>query len=86
MRRGENAPFKTATLTCAMQCAPSPVQRICCFLTMRWLTTWFTADSAMLLLTGSAQTEDQINLAVKAAQGVDGVTSVKNGSTVRSPT
>jgi hypothetical protein len=38
------------------------------------------------LLTGSAETEDQINLAVKAAQGVDGVTSVKNGLTVRSPT
>ena len=25
----------TATLTCAMQCAPSSVQRICCFLAIR---------------------------------------------------
>jgi hypothetical protein len=52
MRRGENSPFKTATLTCTMQCAPSSVQRICRFLAIRWLTTWFTADSAMLLLIG----------------------------------
>jgi hyperosmotically inducible protein len=37
-------------------------------------------------LSGSAETQDQINLAVKAAQGVDGVTGVKNGLTVRSPT
>ena len=29
-----------------MQCAPSSVQRICRFLAIRWLTTWFTADSA----------------------------------------
>ena len=49
---GREFPFKTATLTCAMQCAPSSVQRICRFLAMRWLTTWFTADSAMLLLIG----------------------------------
>ena len=52
MRRGENPPFKTAPLTCPMQYAPSLVQRICCLLTMRWLTNWFTADSAMLLLIG----------------------------------
>ena len=52
MRRGENSPFNTATLTCAMQCAPSSVQRICRFLAIRQLTTWFTADSAMLLLIG----------------------------------
>lgn len=32
MRRGENSPFKTATLTSAKQCAPSSVQRICRFL------------------------------------------------------
>lgn len=37
-------------------------------------------------LTGSAETANQINLAIKAAQGVDGVTAVKNGLTVRSPT
>jgi len=49
---GREFPFKTATLTCTMQCAPSLVQRICRFLAMRWLTTWFTADSAMLLLIG----------------------------------
>jgi hypothetical protein len=52
MRWDENSPFKTATLTCAMQCAPSSAQRICRFLAIRWLTTWFTADSAMLLLIG----------------------------------
>jgi hypothetical protein len=28
-------PFKTATLTCAIQCAPSSVQRICRFLAIR---------------------------------------------------
>ena len=49
----ENSPLRTATLTCARQCAPSSVHRICCFFAMRWLTTWFTADSAMLLLIGS---------------------------------
>lgn len=37
-------------------------------------------------LTGSAATQAEIDLAVKAAEGVDGVTSVKNGLTVRSPT
>jgi osmotically-inducible protein OsmY len=42
--------------------------------------------SGAVTLSGSADTEDEINLAVKAAQGVDGVTSVKNGLTVRSPT
>ena len=52
MWRGENFPFKTTTLTCAIQCASSSVQRICRFLPTRWLTTWFTVDSAMLLLIG----------------------------------
>lgn len=42
--------IKNRDPTCAMQCAPSSVQRICCFLAMWWLTTWFTADSAMLLI------------------------------------
>jgi hyperosmotically inducible periplasmic protein len=37
-------------------------------------------------LSGSAATQAEIDLAVKAAQGVDGVESVKNGLTVRSPT
>jgi hypothetical protein len=46
-------PFRSATLTCARRCAPSSVHRICCFFAMRWLTTWLTADSAMLLLIGS---------------------------------
>ena len=49
----ENSSLRTATLTCARQCAPSSVHRICCFFAMRWLTTRFTADSAMLLLIGS---------------------------------
>src|ERR1019366_8711739 len=49
----ESSPLRSATLTCARQCAPSSVHRICCFFAMRWLTTWFTADSAMLLLIGS---------------------------------
>lgn len=49
---GESSPLRTATLTCARQCAPSSVQRIWRFLAMRWLTTRFTADSAMLLLIG----------------------------------
>lgn len=35
MRWDENSPFKTATLTCAMQCAPSSAQRICRFLAIR---------------------------------------------------
>jgi hyperosmotically inducible protein len=42
--------------------------------------------SGAVSLSGSAETEGQIDLAVKAAQGVDGITSVKNGLTVRSPT
>src|SRR5258707_3015819 len=49
----ENSSLRTATLTCARQCAPSSVHRICCFFAMRRLTTRFTADSAMLLLIGS---------------------------------
>src|SRR5471032_2478296 len=35
----ENSSLRTATLTCARQCAPSSVHRICCFFAMRWLTT-----------------------------------------------
>ena len=42
--------------------------------------------SGAVTLSGSASTQDQIELAVKAAQGVDGVTSVNNDLTVRSPT
>jgi hyperosmotically inducible protein len=42
--------------------------------------------SGVVTLSGSASTQDQIDLAVKAAQGVDGVTSVNNDLTVRSPT
>lgn len=42
--------------------------------------------SGAVTLSGSASAQDQIDLAVKAAQGVDGVTSVKNDLTVRSPT
>src|SRR6202166_717792 len=49
----ENSSLRTATLTCARKCAPSSVHRICCFFAMRWLTTWLTADSAVLLLIGS---------------------------------
>jgi hypothetical protein len=33
-------------------CAPSSVHRICCFLAMRTLITWLTADSAMPLAMG----------------------------------
>ena len=32
----ENSSLRTATLTCARQCAPSSVHRICCFFAMRW--------------------------------------------------
>jgi hypothetical protein len=49
---GRELPIENRDPDRAMQCAPSSVQRICCFLAMRWLTTWFTADSAMLLLIG----------------------------------
>ena len=42
--------------------------------------------SGVVTLSGSASTQDQIELAVKAAHGVDGVTSVNNDLTVRSPT
>src|SRR5258708_34051528 len=45
----ESSPLRSATLTCARRCAPSSVQRICRFFAMRWLTTWLTAHSAMLL-------------------------------------
>ena len=31
--------------TCSSRWAPAGVQRICCFLTMRLLITWLTADS-----------------------------------------
>jgi hypothetical protein len=31
--------------TCSSRCAPFFVQRICCFFTIRLLTTWFTVDS-----------------------------------------
>jgi hypothetical protein len=31
--------------TCSSKCAPRWVQRICCFLTIRWLITGFTVDS-----------------------------------------
>ena len=47
---GESSPLSAATLTCTRQCAPRSVHRICCFFAIRWLTTRFTADSAMLLL------------------------------------
>jgi len=43
----DNSSLRTATLSCAKQCAPSSVHRICCLFAMRWLTTWFAADSAM---------------------------------------
>ena len=51
-RPGDSSPLSAATRTCARQWAPSSVHRICCFFAMRWLTTRFTADSAMLLLMG----------------------------------
>jgi hyperosmotically inducible periplasmic protein len=41
--------------------------------------------SGAVTLTGFAETSTQIDLAVKAAQGVNGVTAVKNALTVRSP-
>jgi hyperosmotically inducible periplasmic protein len=37
-----------------------------------------------ITLSGSAETSDQIDLAVKAAEGVDGVMDVKNALSVRS--
>src|SRR5450759_3913622 len=37
--------LRTRTRTCNRRCAPRGVQRICCFLTMRLLTSWLTADS-----------------------------------------
>src|ERR1700732_3440113 len=37
--------FKTRVLTCSKRWAPRSVHRICCFFTMRLLTTWLMADS-----------------------------------------
>ena len=48
--RGESSPLRSATRTCTSACAPASDQRIWRFLAMRRLTTWLTADSAMLLL------------------------------------
>lgn len=41
--------------------------------------------SGAVSLTGSADTQDQMDLAVKVTQGVDGVRSVNNRLTVRAP-
>ena len=48
----ESSLLRSATLTCARRCAPSSVHRICWCFAIRWLTTWLTAGSAMLLLIG----------------------------------
>ena len=37
--------LRTRVRTCSSRWAPRGVQRICCFLTMRLLITWLTADS-----------------------------------------
>lgn len=50
--RGRSSLLMSCTRTWASRCAPSSDQRICWLLAMRRLTTWLTADSAMLLLTG----------------------------------
>ena len=52
-RSTESSPLRSATLTCARRCAPSSVHSICWCFAIRWLTTWLTPDSAMLLLIGS---------------------------------
>jgi hypothetical protein len=38
-------PLIAAVLTCSKQCAPALLQRICCFLHIRQLISWFTVDS-----------------------------------------
>jgi len=37
--------FNTCPQTSSSRCAPCLVQRICCFFTVRLLTTWLTVDS-----------------------------------------
>src|SRR5262249_32803329 len=45
-----HSPFNTRVRLCCSRGAPRLLQCICCFFTMRWLTTWFTVDSAKPVL------------------------------------
>jgi hypothetical protein len=45
-----HSPFKTRVRICSRRCAPRLVHCICCFFTMRLLTTWFTVDSTKPVL------------------------------------
>jgi len=44
-KTSSQSPLSTRVRICSSKWAPRWLQRICCFFTMRLLTTWFTVDS-----------------------------------------
>src|SRR5216684_2874031 len=44
-----SSPLSVRVRACRRRCAPSGIHRMCCFLTIRLLTTWLTVDSTNAL-------------------------------------
>ena len=60
IRCTDSSPLRSATLTCARQCAPWSVHRICCFFAMRWPLRVINGDLMAKLREYKAQSEEPI--------------------------